>query len=87
MIEFLKDCVWSFKKKRQPKNIVDYNQGDIVSNISVKDEEEIIDAGYAVYRNEVQKSNESQTVVVETKDIQTKPNRKSVKASDDNKSD
>ena len=84
MIKFVKDCVWSFRKRRQPKNIVDYNKGDIVSDIFKAAEEEIVNAGYAVYSDAEQGA---QTVAIETKDIQTKPTRKPAKATDDKKSD
>ena len=88
MIKFVKDCVWSFKKRRQPKNIVDYDKGDIVSDISEKVEAEMVDAGYAVYSKEDAASPKgAQTIDIETKDIQTKPTRNSAKTSDDKKSD
>lgn len=88
MIKFIKDCTWSFRKRRAPKEIQDYDKGAIVTDIGEASEEEIVKARYAVYctaDGTAVKSN--QTVAVETKDIQTKPVRKSGKANNDPQSD
>ncbi len=88
MIKFVKDCVWSFRKRFQPKAIGSYKKGDVAGDINEVSEKEMVDAHYAVYCNAdgtAVKSN--QTVAIETKDIQTKPVRKPAKATDDKQSD
>ena len=88
MIKFTKECVWSFKLRRQPKRIADFPEGTIADDISAKSEAEIVDAGYAVYCNaDGSRAKGAQTVEVGTKDIQTKPVRKAVKVTNDNQSD
>lgn len=88
MLKFTKECVWKFKNFHNAKRIVTYSEGEIVSDISPKVEKEMTDANYAVYSDAAGKPAQgSQNIAIETKDILTKPVRKSAKTADDNKSD
>ena len=102
MIRFIKECVWSFTKRRRIKQTLEYMKGDIVDRIPEKDEAEMVKAKYAEYIKDGEKvsvtesyiegtrvhpQGQQQVVPIETKDIRTAPVRKVGKTTDDNKSD
>ena len=99
-VKILKYCAWSFRKRLRAKQIVEYAKGAVVTNLPEKDEEEMINADYAVKATEKDVITEdyveaprvnapytNQVVEVETKDIKTKPIRNVGKTADDSKSD
>lgn len=96
IVEFIKECVWSFRKRRRLKQTLEYNVGDIVSDLPDADAKQMVDCGYAKYAKEdalatetyiegerlYQQGVDRQVKHVETKDIRTKPVAKNVTKAD-----